>query len=394
MPEAARLLDAAVARDPNFLLAWCQLANVHDLMYFQGHDRTPPGASRTGKQSSPGGSAHSTQFRGSTFGACLSLLRRFSRFYSRAREELAIARRTLPNNAELFFRTGVFDYRQGLWDEATGNLERAIELDPRNLQYVTQMALCYQPQRRYLDETRMWERALGIVPGDANTRVCKAEVLANWKADMKPYQTTLAALVAENPKVASDVDDPLFALRERTVDAAERVLRNYPADGIQYYSVAYPRACWEGVVRRWQGDNAKARAAFTSARNEVDKVLQEQPEFPAALSLLGMIDAGLGRKEEAIREGKRACELLPMPKDAVDGVAFVVNLAQIFAWTSEKDLAIEQLNAALKVPNDLHYGEMRLHPLWDLLRDDPRFETLMEEAKKPFGLKENKSAFP
>ncbi len=152
--------------------------------------------------------------------------------------------------------------------------------------------------------------------------------------------------------------------------------------------MAYPRAYWEGVVRRWQGDNAKARAAFTSARNEVDKVLQEQPEFPAALSLLGMIDAGLGRKEEAIREGKRACELLPMSKDAVDGVAFVVNLAQIFAWTGEKDLAIAQLNAALKVLNDLHYGEMRLHPLWDLLRDDPRFETLMEEAKKPFGLKE------
>jgi TolB-like protein/Flp pilus assembly protein TadD len=386
LPEAARLLDAAVARDPNFLLAWCQLANVHDLMYFQGHDHTPARLEQANKAVQA-----ALRIQPNSGEAHLAFAYHYYagfRNYSRAREELAIARRTLPNNAELFFRTGVFDYRQGLWDEATGNLERAIELDPRNLQYVTQMALCYQPQRRYLDETRMWERALGIVPGDPNTRVCKAEVLANWKADMKPYQTTLAALVAENPKVASDVDDPLFALRERTVDAAERVLRNYPADGIQYYSVAYPRAYWEGVVRQWQGDNAKARAAFTSARNEVDKVLQEQPEFPAALSLLGMIDAGLGRKEEAIREGKRACELLPMSKDAVDGVAFVVNLAQIFAWTGEKDLAIAQLNAALKVPNDLHYGEMRLHPLWDLLRDDPRFDKLMEDAKKPFGLKE------
>jgi tetratricopeptide (TPR) repeat protein len=165
-------------------------------------------------------------------------------------------------------------------------------------------------------------------------------------------------------------------------------LSNYSRDGVTFYGVNYPLAYWEGVVARWEGDLPRARAAFTVARTELEKVLQEQPDFAAALSVLGMIDAGLGRKEDAIREGRRACELLPVSKDAVDGVAFVVNLAQVFAWTGEKDLAIEQLNAALKVPNDLHYGEMRLHPLWDLLRDDPRFEKLMEDAKKPFGLKE------
>jgi tetratricopeptide (TPR) repeat protein len=233
-----------------------------------------------------------------------------------------------------------------------------------------------------------------VVPGDASSRVSRAEVAANWKADIKPYQETLARLIAENPSVASDVDDPMFALRERTSEAAARILKNSPPDGVQYYSVSYPHAYWEGVVARWQADATKARSAFTAARTKIEKVLQEQPDFAAALSLLGMVDAGLGRKEEAIREGRRACELLPMSKDAVDGVAFVVNLAQIYAWSGEKDLAIEQLRAALKVPNDLHYGELRLHPLWDPLRGDPRFETLMEEAKKPFGLKENKSAFP
>jgi tetratricopeptide (TPR) repeat protein len=180
----------------------------------------------------------------------------------------------------------------------------------------------------------------------------------------------------------------MFALRERTAEAAARVLKNLPPDGAQYYSVSYPRAYWEGVIARWQGDAAKAQAAFAAARAEVEKIVEKQPDFAAALSLLGMIDAGLGRKEEAIREGQRACELLPMSKDAVDGVAFVVNFAQIYAWTGEKDLAIEQLNTALKVPNDLHYGEMRLHPLWDVLRGDPRFEKLMEDAKKPFGLKQ------
>jgi TolB-like protein/class 3 adenylate cyclase len=382
LPQAAHLLDEAVARDPKFLLAWCLLSSVHNLMYFQGHDHTPArlelanAAVQAALRVQPdAGEAH------------LALAYYYYagfRDYGRAREELAIARRTLPNNAEISFRTGVLDYRQGQWDEATQNLERAVELDPRNLQYISQLALCYQPQRRYQDEARAWERALTVLPGDGGIRMSRALVAANWKADMKPSQATMAKLISEKNPNADE--DPMVALRERTAEAAARVLKNLPPDGAQYYSVSYPRAYWEGVVARWEGDSTKARSAFAAARAEVEKILHEQPDFPAALSLVGMIDAGLGRKEEAIREGQRACELLPMSKDAVDGVAFVVNLAQIYAWTGEKDLAIEQLNGALKVPNDLHYGEMRLHPLWDVLRDDPRFQNLMETAKKPFGI--------
>ena len=386
LPQAAKLLGEAVGRDPRFLLAWCLLSSVHNLMYFQGHDHTPArlelgnAAVQAALRAEPeAGEAH------------LALAYYYYagfRDYSHAREQLAIARRTLPNSAELFFRTGVLDYRQGRWDEATQNLERAVELDPRNLQYVQQLALCYQPQRRYQEEARTWDHAATVVPGDPNSQICKAEVAANWKADIKPFQATLAKLVAANPSVAPDIDDPMYALRERTPEAAARVLKNSPPDGVQYYGVSYPHAYWEGVVARWQGDSSKARSAFTAARTAMEKTLQEQPNFAAALSVLGMIDAGLGQKEDAIREGRRACELLPISKDAVDGVAFVVNLAQIYAWTDERDLAIEQLNAALSVPNDLHYGEMRLHPLWDILRDDSRFQNLMEKAKEPFGLKE------
>jgi TolB-like protein/Tfp pilus assembly protein PilF len=384
LPQAARLLDEAVKRDPNFLSAWCLLANVHGLTYFQGHDRSPArldlanaAVQRALRIQPDAGEAH------------LALAYYYYagfRDYRRAREQLEIARRTLPNNAELFFRVGVFDYRQGRWDEATQNLEHAIQLDPRNFQYLTQMALCYQPQRRYADETRSWDQALKIMPGDPNTSVARAEVAANANADIKPYQTEVAALIAQNPSVASDIDDPFFALRERTAAAAERILKNYPRDGVQYYSVKYPRDYWAGVVARWRGDSTKASAAFASARIEIEKTLQAQPDFPAALSLLGMIDAGLGRKEDAIREGRRACELLPMSRDAVDGVAFLVNLAQVYTWTGEKDLAIETLAKALSVPNDCHYGELRLHPMWDPLRDDPRFQKLMEQSKQPFGI--------
>jgi predicted Zn-dependent protease len=141
--------------------------------------------------------------------------------------------------------------------------------------------------------------------------------------------------------------------------------------------VNYPRAYWQGVVARWQGDSAKAQTAFAAARSEVAKILEKQPDFPASLSLLGLIDAGLGKKEEALREGRRACELLPISADAVDGPTLAVNLAQIYAWTGEKDLAIEQISAVERVPNNLSYGFLKLHPNWDSLRGDPRFEKIV-----------------
>jgi Flp pilus assembly protein TadD len=141
--------------------------------------------------------------------------------------------------------------------------------------------------------------------------------------------------------------------------------------------VNFSHAYWEGVVARCQGDLGKAQAAFTAARSEVEKIVEKQPDFAAALSLLGMIDAGLGRKEEALREGRRACELLPISKDAVDGAVFAANLAQIYAWTGDKDLAIEQIEAVERVPNQLSYGLLKLHPVWDSLRGDPRFDKIV-----------------
>jgi tetratricopeptide (TPR) repeat protein len=313
------------------------------------------------------------------------------RDFTTARAELAIARRTLPNNAQVIFFSGVFDYRQGDWKAATRNIERSVELDPRNLLYLQQMALCYQQQHRYADELRMWNAALSEMPGDPVSRMSRAQVAANARGDMKPYQETLRALTAEDSAAASEMDDPFYGLRERTAAAAARVLANYPPNGVPYYGITYPHAYWDGVVARWQGDSAKARAAFAAARTELEKIVEKQPNFAAALSLLGLIDAGLGRKEEAIREGRRACDLMPMSIDAVDGVAFAANLAQIYGWMGEKDLAIEQLSAVLKVPTDVHYGELLLHPFWDSLRGDPRFEKLVEDTKKPFGPKESAS---
>ena len=376
LSQAARLLDEAVARDLDFLLAWCLLAKVHCEIYFQGHDHSPArlelanAAVQIAVRLQPdAGEAHL---------ALANYYYHGFRDYGRARTELAIARGTLPNNAEVFEYTGYIDRREGHWEEATRNLERAVELDPRNFFTLQQLAPTYHYLRRYADEARTLDRALTIVPGDPLTRILRAEVALDWRADIKPFQTVLATLIAEDPSVAPGVDHPNYALCERTAAAAARLLTNYPRDGVVTdYGVNFPHAYWEGVVALWQGDPAKAQAAFTTARSEVEKTVEKQPDFAGALSLLGMIDACLGRKDKALREGRRACELLPISKDALDGVSLAANLAKICAWIGEKDLAIEQIAAVERVPNDLSYGLLKLDPIWDPLRGDPRFEKIV-----------------
>jgi TolB-like protein/class 3 adenylate cyclase/Tfp pilus assembly protein PilF len=377
LPQAVQLLDKATARDPQFLLAWCLLSRVHGALYWTGDDHTPGRldlanvAVQTALRLQPdAGEAHLALANYYYFGF---------RDYARARSELAIARSTLPNDAEVFLYTGLIDRREGHWEETTRNMERALELDPRNLFTLQQLATwTHCPQRRYEDAIRTYDRALTIVPGDPFTRIYRAEVALDWRADIEPYQTTLRSLIAENPRIAPDVDHPDYALCERTAAAAARVLTNYPRDGVATdYGVNCPHAYWEGVVARWQGDSVKAYKAFITARKELEKILEKQPDFAGGLSLLGVVDAGLGRKEEALREGRRACQLLPISKDAIAGAIYAVNLAQIYSWTGEKDRAIEQIAAVERGPNELSYGLLKLHPYWDSLRGDPRFEKIV-----------------
>jgi TolB-like protein/class 3 adenylate cyclase/Tfp pilus assembly protein PilF len=375
LPQAAKLLDEAVTRDPHFLQAWCLLSRVHGAAYFRGHDHTTArlelasAAVQTALRLQPdAGEAH--------LALAIYYYNGF-RDYQRARTELAIARQTLPNNADVFHYTGLIDRREGRWEEATRNIERALELDPRNFFKLQQLALNYLRQRRYADEARIYDRALTIVPGDPTTRMLRALIALDWRADIKPFQTTLATLLAENPSLPLNIDTLFYAPCDRNAAMANLALANYPREGVVNTGVNYPHAYWEGVVARLQGDSSKARIAFTVARKEVEKMVEKQPDFAAALSLLGMIDAGLERKQDALHEGQRACELLPVSKDAIDGCALAINLAQIYTWTGEKDRAIEQIAAVESVPNTLSYGLLKLHPYWDPLRGDPRFEKIV-----------------
>jgi TolB-like protein/Tfp pilus assembly protein PilF len=377
LPQAVRLLDEAVTRDPHFIRAWCLLSMTHGWLYVQGDDRTPTrrDLAKTAVQAAlrlqpDGGEPHL---------ALAFYYYNCFRDFGRARSELAIASRTLPNDAVVFELSAYIDRREGRWEEATRNMERVIELDPRNLGSLAELMEMYHYQRRYADELRTYDRALTIAPGDPDTLLDRAKVAIDWRADIKPYQTIQGTMIAEKIRVADTMlqtQHPNYTLCQRTAAAATRILRTYPREGV-VNGVNIPYSYWEGVVARWQGNSGMAQTAFTAARSEVEKAMDKQPDYPEALSLLGMINAGLGRKEEALRQGRRACELVPITKDALVGVDFAINLAQIYAWTGEKDLAIEQIEMVQRVPNPLSYGLLKLHPHWDSLRGGPRFEIIV-----------------
>jgi serine/threonine-protein kinase len=126
-----------------------------------------------------------------------------------------------------------------------------------------------------------------------------------------------------------------------------------------------------------RGDQPVARIAFTNARKELDKIVRDQSDYAEGLCALGVIDAALGNREDAIREGQRAVELMPVGRNAVEGSLLIKYLALIYAWTGEKDRAFEQLDKAVHLPGYLSYGQLRLDPKWDPLRGDPRFEKIV-----------------
>ena len=142
-------------------------------------------------------------------------------------------------------------------------------------------------------------------------------------------------------------------------------------------NVALSRLFLQGVIARMTNDDAKAQSAFTAARAEQERTIQAQPGYGPAMCLLGLIDASLGRKEQALREARRAIELLPVQKDAINGPAMIKYLSVVAAWVGENNLACEQIESAIRSPSFLSYGQLKLLPFWDPLRGDPRFEKIV-----------------
>jgi tetratricopeptide (TPR) repeat protein len=379
--KVVQLLEQAVARDPSFFDAYCQLAGAHDRIYFVGFDHTETRLklAETAIQSIRSLRPNSGEMH-------LALGQHFYwayRDYGRAREELAAAQRTLPNESRISLMTGYIERREGRWEESLREMKQALELDPRNFSILRQMSFTYEALHRYEEMAATLDRVLAMAPKDIPSRVRRAWVDLQWRADPSPLHTTIEMIVAEDPNAAPvlAVEWLGLALRERDSAAAERALAAMPAGGGGCFdeNIPFPNSWCEGLAVRLRGDEPVARAAFTSARVKLQQMVRDQPDYAAALCALGVVDAALGNKAEAIREGQRAVELIPVSKSAIDGPMLVRYLAVIYAWTGDKDRAIERLAEAAKLPGSfLSYGHLRLNPIWDPLREDPRFDNIID----------------
>jgi TolB-like protein/Tfp pilus assembly protein PilF len=378
--KAVELLNKAVAQDPTFLLAYCQLARAHDAIYWNALDHTKgrlelakSAVNSALKLNPDSGEAH--------FASALHFYYGYLD-YDRAREELALALRTLPNNARIFELNGYIDRRQARWNDAVRNLERAVELDPRNDDILFGTGFTYLCARDYKRAREIANRGLALPTKNNYARFLPVWIDFHQQADTRPWHEVLDKILAENPASARDLTRGRFfvSLYERDPAAAEHALAtlDYPVMnargiGTVKFSPAYAR----GLVARMKEDAVGADAAFSVARGQQEEAVRTAPDDASKLCFLGLIDASLGRKEEALREGLRAVELLPSTKDALNGTEVLYFYAVICAWTGERDQAIQQLQTLARLPAGVSYGEIRLDPFWDPLRGDPRFEKIV-----------------
>jgi TolB-like protein/Tfp pilus assembly protein PilF len=378
--QAVDLLNRAVARDPSFLEAYCQLAFAHDQLYFEVIDRTPARLAMAKdaidsafRLKPDSGEAHLAQ--------AVHLYRGYLD-YDGALAELEIARRTLPNQARIFQLMGIIQRRQGHWEDSRRNLERAAELDPRDIRTLGPLSSDYARFRRYAEAKTWLTRAVAVAePDDISMKLALPEWELIVNAEPRPLHQAIDSVRATNPAAVKSAiaGNWLFcALAERDATAAKEALSALGDNEISLVDqVQFNRGFVEALIARMTNDEQKARSAFAAARAEQEKVLEAQPDFGPSWCVLGLIDAGLGRKEEALREGRRALELLPVEKDALVGKYLLRYFAVIAAWVGEKDLACEQLAIAVRPPSNVTYGELKLLPWWDPLRGEPCFEKIV-----------------
>jgi serine/threonine-protein kinase len=373
--QAVDLLNRALALDPAFLLAYCWLARAHDSIYFlKPIDHTP---ARLALAKSAIDAAFRLQPDSGEAHLALAWHLYWGYFdYDRARAEIALAGRTLPNNPRVFELQGLMDRRQGLWPQAVHNLERASELDPRNENSLTALLTTYEMLHNYDGMRKALDRLRALKPNDIGPRLRLVGIELDERADIQTWRAEIQKIIAEDPTNTERLKTERFylAMLERDFDAASRIAAELPEKKSFDDGYELGRSFWVGLAARLKGDMAPAQAAFITARRDQDEIVRGQPEDGQALLGLAMIDAELGRKQEAIQEGKRGLELVQGVFERPDAIAY---FALMCARIGDRDLAIKQLELVVGKPNGPSYGWLRLSPMWDPLRGDPRFEKIV-----------------
>jgi tetratricopeptide (TPR) repeat protein len=380
--SAIRLLEEATKKDSRFALAFCQIAKANDALYWSKIDQTP-------QRRALADLAENEALRLRPDLAEVRVRAAWHHFVYREDEravaELAAVRQSLANGAEALLLRAFIGRRQGRWDEAINGMRKALNLDPRHQVILGGLADTYYWLRRYREVEQIFERLIELAPDKPSLKAYRASVPFEEKADLESYRVVMERL----PSSARNtlwITSLRFqnAMLARDWKDAKKILSDSQYDelyfGFSPYSWAnslVPRDCHKIWLAAVQAGHPLTETQFGSARDLLKQKAQLQPDDPSLMSVLGLIDAALGRKEEAIQESRRAVEMLPISKDAVEGPPLVSKLALVYAWTNEPDLAFQELAISVESPGGVHYGELKLDPAWDPLREDRRFANLL-----------------
>ena len=384
--KALRLIDQAVARDPQFALAYCLGSRLNDELYWFGHDR-----SRARLNNARAAADVALRLQPELGDAHLALAffhYHGYRDYKRARTEIEIAQQATPNDAEIWDAAGAVGRREGRWDEAIANFEKARYLDPRNFSVISNLAETLIAMRRYAEAQHAIDNALLVNPNAHLFSIQRASIDLKKDGDIGPLRAALDAIPRDfDPGGAVATVGIRLNLMERDFANAARMLAGSAlgrfwdsglgGTAAMIDGYAFPNSWYKGLVAQADGDIDAAQHEFEKAERVVELDLAKWPDDAKTIMMLAFIYAVLGRQEDALREGRRAVGLLPISKDAFDGPILATNLAAIYAQVGERDLALEQLARLIEVPNGPTPGTLRIEPEWDALRGDQRFDKIV-----------------
>ena len=382
MPLAIALYQQALAKDPGFALAAAMLAQAHMRTYWNlpDHSETRLAAAKAAVEQALAlqpdlGEAHEALGMYWYYG---------HRDYAQALQQLDLARKTLPNSASVELYTASIARRQGRWNDAIAGFQRAIVLDPRSSLSIDQLADAYTKLRRYAEAEQVFARAVAVTHDPTDEQVTRAYNTVMWKGDLAPLRAALGSLTTSSDDYAGNAwlsfqlgwwsrDYPATVKIAETDTAA-----NWSGQSNE----TFPRQLYLAWAFQAAGDNAKVQPVYAEVRSQMHVALQQQPDDADLHLALGFAAAGLGLKGEAIREGRKAIDLMPMSRDAYSAPGYLAYLAQLYVRVGENDQAIDTLRQLFAGPSGggaISPALLKLDPIWDPLRKDPRFLKLLEE---------------
>ena len=376
--KAQQLFEQTTKLDPNFAAAFAGLSMVESWAY---HSFDPVPARREKARSAAN---EALRLQPDLPEAHLALGFSYyygDRDYERALAEFEIAKRGLPNEAQAYMAIGAIQRRQGRWVESTANLEKAAELDPKNSSVLVNLGYNYMATRNFEAADKIFDRGIEAAPESFGSGALKSELAIRWKGDLSVAEKELASVPAGvDPQGLVTLGRAGVLTLQRKFKEALQVIQQFRGETLLVRaSTTSPKASFEGTLYLFLDDKVNAHSAFERARIIAERLVRESPDDAARHGQLGLILAELGQKDAAIAEGKRAVELLPESQDAFDGPEVTAVLAQIYAWTGESDEAFRLLDHLLVVPNGITVPYLKLDPVWDPLRKDPRFQALIDK---------------